>query len=404
MKPATFEDWVSRLAPLQVIAPAERFFHGQDPRVVAERLTLFYESGRNLRKHLKQYAGFEPNARQASDIAACLRQGREFLRSSQNADLIIKPITLYYGMACYAKALTISFGNPGALDQFPSRHGLKAPSIFGVPMEDLWLRADGNDGLFQRFVSVLGEVSGILAETRDGHKLWIHVDTGAAGIGSFETNLKGLLARVVGLEDFFRATFDELPQNAPVELKLAQFGPPDALPQASLVFKLPPGSNEAWVRSLHPRLENWLYRDKENKFGDQARGEAIFENLAPETDPRPPTADEQARLLRPLGDLLIPMTRGSQGDYRLVGAVGGITVPEPAIQLATAFLLSTVARYRPDIWSVFSSFNPGDKDLGLRALLEAFFERALTIYPLQILAALGRTGIVVWSGRPLVWA
>lgn len=234
MEPASFEEWAKWLAPLRLLPySADQVFSARDPREVADRLTLFYESAGNLKKDLKRYAGFEPNSRQASDIAPCLRQGREFLRIFRSAELMTQPIILYYGMACYARALALSFGNPPALDQFPARHGLKAPTVFGTAMENLEVRADSTDGLFHRFVSALSEVSGVAADTRDGHRFWIPLGTStSADIGSFSSRLKSLLARTLGMEDLFRATFDELPMNAPVEMKMTHFGPADAHPQA----------------------------------------------------------------------------------------------------------------------------------------------------------------------------
>lgn len=400
-----FEDWSERLAPLSATARSnEQVFQAADPSLAVQRLTVFYENTRNLKEHLKRFAGFEPNTQQASDIAACLRQGREFFRVSTTADLISKPVTLYYGMACYARALALSFANPRRLDQFPARHGLKAPSAFDVPMEKLEVRADGNDGLFHRFTASLAEVSGVATRTRDGHQLWIRLASEyPERLDGFRANLKGLLGRTTGLEDFFQATFDELPLNAPVELNLALIGAEDPGPLAALVFRAPRAADGEWIRHLHPRMERWYLREGA-PFGDPERGEVVFENFPPDANPRPSSADDQRRALVPLTGLLVPLTNGAQGDTRLIAAVEGLTVPEPAIELAAAFLLSTVARYRPDLWSSFSSFSPRDPNSRLRALIDAFIERALTVYPLQVLAALTRGRIVLWNGGPILWA
>ena len=81
-----------------------------------------------------------------------------------------------------------------------------------------------------------------------------------------------------------------------------------------------------------------------------------------------------------------------------------MSIPEPAIQLAAVFLLSTVARYRPDIWGGFSTSDPSDANSKLHAVLDALFYRAEVVFPLQVLAALGRIEVVVWDGRPIMWA
>ena len=401
----TADDWVKALAPFEVLSQTpEKVFNAHEPAALAERLTLFFESRQNLSKHLKVYGGFSPNARQASHIAACLRQAREFLRISRGSDLFTKPISLYYGMASYAKALAISLGNPAALDQFPQSHGLKTISGFGQPMEALQVRTDGDDGLFQRFARSLSQLAGSPAETKGGHSLWIRIGSTLPSDFHFVCDLQGLLARIIGIEDTYRDTFAVLPLNAPAELKLTHFGPDSAQPQASLAFRLPPGTDAAWVANLHPVLGRWLVRDQDGQFRDHENRRAVFENLPPSTSPRPATADEQAPLLQPLAGLLLPLTRGQQGDSRLVAALNGMSIPEPAIQLAALFLLSSVARYRPDIWSSFSSFDSTDDNSRLHAVLDALFYRAETVFPLQVLAALGRMEIVVWDGRPRMWA
>ena len=402
MEPMSLENWLAFLAPLSAVKKQDdQIFFANDPREVAFRLTLFYESPRNLSSHLEQIADFRPDEAQANSIAACLRQGREFLQTAQLSDLMIKPILLYYGMAWSASALALSFGEPRDFAQLPKNHGLKVPAEFGVRLEDLQVQVSGNDGLFHRFVGVLDQLSGILAETRDGHRLWLSLHAPDTPL-KFKASLKELLARVVGLEDFFAATFAEPSLGVPVELKLAKILPAATQPQGALVFTIPKGVDENWLYKLHPRLKGWTLRDKDGRFGDRAHGRAVFENLPPGT-PRPGTAVEQAPLLQPLADLLVPATRTTQAGYRLIGALGSRSIPAPAVQLATSYLLSAVARYRPDIWSAFSAYSPSDPNSRLRALIDAFLERCLTVYPLEVLGALARRDICVSSGQPAIW-
>jgi hypothetical protein len=359
---------------------------------------FFFESGKNLKRYLASAAGYSPNTSQAGDISACLRQGREFLRLSTGADLMTKPITLYYGMACLAKALALSLGCPRSLASFPSRHGLKVPSGYGAAMVDLKVGVEGKDGLFHRFVGALEQVAGFPVALQLG-KVLISL-AGAAepsNVGDFTATLKDLLLRIVGVEDFLRETFAEAPLNVPVvDTGMRYFGPEDWQPRATLTVRLPAGTDAKWLLELHPKLKHWRI--------DGSDGSGVsFDNLPPTLSGRP-SQDDEGPLLQPLDQLLMPLTRGPSDDWRIVGAVNGLTIPEPAIQLAAMFLLSSIARYRPDVWSVFSSFSPDHESLQVRALLEAVFDRALTSFPLQVLAALGRTGLVVWDGRPTMFA
>jgi hypothetical protein len=72
------------------------------------------------------------------------------------------------------------------------------------------------------------------------------------------------------------------------------------------------------------------------------------------------------------------------GDTHLIEPIGGLFLPEFALFYMGMFLLSSLVRYRPDIWSnVLSrravSNNPvGDKAL---SLIEHFIEIALSNFP-----------------------
>lgn len=396
MQPATFEEWKERLAPLSVEQrPVETRFRDTDLGSLTERLTLFFESAVNLRRHLKEHAAFRPSASQARDISSCLRQGRELLRTSHATALVAKPIVLYYAMACYAKALVLSIGKPGRLNELPKKHGLKVIDN-SLALEQIEVKVEGNDGLFHSFVRSLSEVSGVAMEIRDGPDLWIAINT-CPRLTSVRCSLKHLLGRVIGLDDLFRATFSEPAACTPAQLRFGTMSSGDSLPIAALIFNLPAGLDEQWIAGIHHRLAAWSLRDRNGNLGDrERRGIAVFENL-PATDPRSATREDQAAKQLKLEDLLIPFTRTIRGDYWLVGDVAGVTIPEPAIQLAAAFLLSSVARYRPDVWSCFCGFSPTDRNSHVRALVEAFLDRAAVQFPLQILGALGRTQVVVES-------
>ncbi|HEV3460043.1 MAG TPA: YaaC family protein [Thermoanaerobaculia bacterium] len=397
--PQSLSDWKKVLAPLDVnILRPDRIVRGREPRIAAERLMLFFESGKNLKRYLSEAAGYTPNTGQAEDISACLRQARELLRLATSAELMTKPIILYYGMASLAKALVLSLGCPRRLASLPNKHGLRVPSRYSLPMADLEVGVEGKDGLFHGFVNALDQLAGVPVSVSLG-RVFISLAgaIGASDLGSLRATMKDLLLRIVGVEDFLRDTFTEAPLNAVLtHVELQYCDKTNWHPRMTLVFTLPKGTNAEWLIALHPRLKDWRV-DAADETG------VNLVNL-PSALPVRLSPDEEGPLFRPLYQLLMPLARGPSDELRLVGAVEGLTIPEPAIQLAAMFLLSSIARYRPDLWSVFSSFSPDHESLQLRALLEAVFDRALTSYPLQVLAALGRTGIQVWEGRTIMFA
>ncbi|GBF27373.1 hypothetical protein MnTg02_02425 [bacterium MnTg02] len=66
-----------------------------------------YESHELVRNRYITKHNWQPNRSQSRQIAASFIQAREYFRSADNADLVVKPLLLYYGVVSLSRGLTL---------------------------------------------------------------------------------------------------------------------------------------------------------------------------------------------------------------------------------------------------------------------------------------------------------
>lgn len=163
--------WAMLLSPLQVtgISPT-MFFSSSGRPLSAERICMFFESTGNLKALLRKAGDFKPSSTQLLHISACLRQGREFLHEARVGEGMTRPISLFYGVASFAKAVALSYGRPRTLDKLSPTHGLKVPNRYDKALKDLDVkvmrREQHREVLFHNFVDCLRTNSRVPAEAR----------------------------------------------------------------------------------------------------------------------------------------------------------------------------------------------------------------------------------------------
>jgi hypothetical protein len=373
-----------------VLRPAQEFTYKADsPRSVWERLSIFFESDPNLRTHLAHHAGFEPSSLQAAHIAAALRQGREWFLASTQGELMTRPVAVYYGMVSFASAVTMSYARPKLLDQFKKGHGLAFDGLGNL--QSASVQTSGRGFLFQNFSDIALAQSQVAAKLRQG-SLHLAINDGETDPIPPVT-LKQLFARIPRLADYFRQTFGEDPAFAPVRLYLTRLGQdPSDRPLATIVLEEHHRDFDA-ARERIPALRRW-------RAWQEAEDRLAFENLPPDLMPRPSTADEQRRAAQSLTPLL-PQFYATPFGAILAAPLSGckIPLPEASVMMAAAFLLSAVARYRPDVWASFLVMRGSDTKL--RAIVEEFLGLCEDQFPLIALGLLMRGMVRVTPRQPV---
>ena len=365
-------------------------------QTVGERLALYFESAENLRSHLEKYGGFRPPKYQLTDITVSLRQARELFALARRAEMTVLPIIAYYAMASFARALILSFENPKRLNELAPGHGLKAPTEWGVPLEDLKVQSEGEKGfLFQRFVETVRDTSWTPILIREQETIRVRCPySGPSELSGLKVSLRQLLSRIDGLQDFYRQTFDESPKIAKAGYYATSYVGTEADAgwhglQVDLV--LDAGFHRVdQYHALHPALRCW-------RFARIESGGYLFTNLPPKLDPRRLTREQRLRQLVTLDQIAIPLA--SVGTKLcLPGALGNTCVSDLILQYLTAFLLGSIARYRPDLWAGVANLDSDSKSSRLRAIIDIFYEQVFSRFQFLIMVAMARTRITVRDG------
>lgn len=386
--------WSKLLSPLQVTGtPPAMFFSSPGRPASAERICMFFESTGNLETLLRKY--FEPSSTQLLHISACLRQGREFFHEARVGEGMTRPISLFYGMVSFAKAVVLSYDRPRSLEMLSPTHGLEAPNRFDKELADLEVkikrRGRHHEVLPLNFVECLRENSRVPAEARrrasapapdvlPTSAFWIWVPSASADeLQDSRFSLSDLLSVIPGLEDLFEYTFNRPPALIEARLRFGLIPSTGETPVASLIVANPHGLPVESVYLRVPQLRNW-------RFYLAEEGWLIFENLPPDLNPRPASAADQMANLTPLAEILPP--------FLVAKALNNHWLHEAASLYLAAFLLSSVARYRPDLWIGLATFDPKAPQVRMKALIETFFEIALERFPLHCLGAIASAALI----------
>jgi YaaC-like Protein len=315
----------------------------------------FFESSENLRSAVRNRTGRSLSSGAARDATICLQQGRLFFDAAQESGLEIRPLQLFYGSLAFAKAVTLVAKN-SRLATLPRSHGLRDITAPAARLADLSLQIRGV-GTFQDFNDATAPEGRV--HTNDASTNPVSIALPAANSDSLEgatMTLKDILGRLPLVQDLFVHTFREPALSAPITLSENsqnfwciqgwQNEPVGTLDEACAVV-------DSW-RDRFPVLRNWRVAWVSNSWGKSAiefRNEEcprtpIHEQLKT-TSPGSFESSLPAGERRPPQELL---AGGSLSDNGLCSPVNGVYICQPALVYLGIFLLSSLVRYRPEIW------------------------------------------------------
>ncbi len=361
----------------------------------------FLESTANLKQILSRNLGKRISTSLANAITICLQQGRSFFESAERSPLEIKPLLVFYGMVGFAKALIIARTLKG-LETLPQTHGLSDVSNRKATLETLELKVE-NQGTFQSIndsvrtvekIHIMDESTRIEKMTKPTCK--------SEELNQRTISLKQILARIPGLSNLYGDTFDE-------EAKAVQcnhFYRDDHNEWITIdVFhnKLFKDRSElkeivTKLRKRFPFLSNWClvsaYRssmtfsnmDKTNidEFSEEflskhPGGDGFDVGVNPNKN-----GTHQEDIICKV-DPICGNIRSS--GYFIIESFEGLYLSELTLYYLGMFILSSLVRYRPNIWAnsisrrFFSTSPVDDKAL---ALIERFLNLSLTELPEMI--------------------
>ena len=367
----------------------------------------FLESTSNIKVLIQEVIGKKPSTRLASEISVCLQQGRMFFYTAIESPIEIKPLQIFYGMVGFAKALTLarSFKH---LETLTPSHGLKDITVQNSRLEDIQLKILYR-GTFQDFNNVISQFERIHYFDK-AMPFWHFIPTSTSDkLCEKKINLKEVLARIPGLKDLYQKTFQENPKNwtAQIDYDSQRHGftelridDPEIYSDRVSIKKIV----KKW-RKNYPFLNNWCLCKVTKAWGNSI---IIFCNIK-KADVNEFSEDFLVEKADRFGEnrsfrydtsferidfrtILPPLFGGlSGGPKSMVEPYQGEYISEYSLYYLGMYLLSSLVRYRPQVWahsisrSVTSEKSADDRAL---AIIEKFMNIAITKFPDMVINAL----------------
>jgi len=342
--------------------------------------------------------GREPSSTRAREIIACLQQGRLFYEAAETSPLEIKPLQQFYGMVGFAKAL-VTAKSLQSLATLKQSHGVRDVSENNARIVDLTVHID-RDGTFQEFNDVVAPLTRLAYVDNSNKSCVVNTpSTTSQDLFGLELPLREILSRVPGIEELYRMTFGEHPNNEPLSIELSM--------QAVNEFRLRIDDKQLFhdreslkeivcrLRNKFPFLGDWrltsaqrawgysviYFRNMENKDIDEF-SEPYLSSVHESFEERPIPNDENK--LFPLDERMHPLAGGFSGSQTAISPVGGFHLSEFSFHYLGLYLLSSLVRYRPQIWTHAisrSSFENVEADDKALSLIERFLVLNSQIVP-----------------------
>jgi hypothetical protein len=319
-----------------------------------------------------------------------------YFEAASQAPIEIRPLIVFYGMMALAKGIVAgrTLRNLSALSQ---AHGLRDISEHGARLPDLRVKVDGQ-GTFQDFNNIVCELEGLIFFEHAMTQKCVIPTARSPELDQAELTLRNVLARTPRLEGLYKATYAEEAGALLFSLHLDD-GPSDLVALRIDVAELydDPASLARIIGALrekYPMLRNWRFQRAEKAWDNSIFTLVNCAPFAEEFDPASlvehgpggfrfergmladVTSDFRERML-PVAGGLLPV------DSYLIQPVDGLYVSEAALKYAGMYLLSSLVRYRPQIWVhavsrlVTPDRNADDSSL---ALIEDFMSSAQSTF------------------------
>lgn len=366
----------------------------------------FLESCDNLKPLVKRRFGREPNTSTAREIIACLQQGRLFYEAAEHSPLEIAPLQLFYGMVGFSKALIVA-SSLRPLSTLKPSHGINDVSAAMSRIADQRVKI-GEGGTFQEFNDVAAKLTRVCYmnfRTNGRHTVFLP-SAESSQLSGISLSLREILTRIPGLEPLYKMTFGADAQTASMTIQTPRLssGSFQIQIQDDAIFSDLESLKEIvgrW-RERFPFLRRWRLESAGYAWGHTF---VDFGNLP--TDDLDEFSEEYATCENGTFQHIAKSANGvrrfrlkegldavgsylSGGSY-LISPVQGSNFSEFSLQYLALFLLSSLVRYRPQIWAHSISRSViGDKpaDDSMLSLIEKFLDLNRSTIPELVVGVL----------------
>jgi hypothetical protein len=358
----------------------------------------FLESASNLKAAIKQATGRMPSTEIARDIAACLQQGRLFFEIAALAPLQVLPLQIYYGIVGFAKAIILARAVQ-SIATIAQSHGLSDISQQNAHIENLCLQFQ-TKGVFQQFndaIAPLGRVN-YYDESNMLHFVRRPFDL-AASLNNTSCSLKEILARIPGLQASYQRTFSEDAACLAIgfhhfysSVQLRIDDPHLFRDKADLQSRV------QVLRERYPWLDGWYLTEATHAWGNSilmfsnheksVLGEFSDQRLVAANNGFAAPEDIHSQQFIPFETIVPALAGGLTVTHpTTIQPLNGTSLSEFALQYCGAFLLSSLVRYRPQLWqhalthTVLENRAADDRAL---SLIELFLQKILSDFPTMV--------------------
>ena len=363
----------------------------------------FLESATNLKRLIKKSLDRAPSTKIATQIAACIQQGRLFFEAASSSPLQIKPLQIYYGVVAFSKAIILA-RKLVSIDTLAASHGLTDVSSHNAKIEDLTVKV-GNRGTFQEVNDTLAAL-GRIWHFENSMPSWVAKPfSNADGLREQRIGFKEILCRIPDLEKTFERTFASSSKTCLISLYFNMINQCDLRIDDPELFSTKDSLIELIrkKRCEYAFLNRWCFFEASLAWGYSV---LIFKNvdrgaiddLSAENLVEGNNGFSSAQALRggrlnwvDAFTILPPLSGGITNVHQYaIQPLGDVYLAELSLQYLGSYLLSSLVRYRPQIWqhaisrSFTSEVPADDKTL---ALVEQFLAGVLNDFPKLVVRA-----------------
>lgn len=353
------------------------------------------ESPANLKSVIGESIQRTPSTTIASGISTCLQQGRFFFEAAENSPLEIKPLQVFYGVVSFSKAIAAS-RNIISTNSLAQSHGLKDISSSNSTLERHTIKIQ-QKGTFQEFNNAICKLESINYFGDENERQKIYKATCLANvISDKELTLKEIFSRTPSLSKIYQKTFNEESNCLSFSFYNRDSGLVDLRIDLPDYFHDRNSLKEMVLnlRSKYPFLSDWLLSSAQRCWDNSILifSNVEFENINEfdesilvESDGAFDRSTGSLKII-PFGTLLPPIAGGILHNHpSYIKPIDGSDVSEYSIIYMGAFLLSSLVRYRPEVW-VHSIKGRKTEQRGYddhcMAMVERFLGDVLSTFPL----------------------
>jgi hypothetical protein len=325
----------------------------------------FLESGENLKPLVKMRFGREPSSSRAREISACLQQGRLFYQAAESSPLEIRPLQQFYGMIGFAKA-AVTAKSLDSLSTLKPSHGLRDISTVNSRIAELSVQIE-RAGTFQKFNDVVAPLTRLCYIDNSTKNRTISLpSTSSSRLSGLKLSIREILSRIPGLESLYRMTFGDDPETDLISVEHSVKNDEE--------FRIRIDDRELFrdrdslkiivnrLRTKFPFLRKWRLTSAQQAWGNSiiyfrntgninidefSNAYLFFSNDSYEERPVP--NDDNKPFIIAAG--LHPLAGGFSSATNAISPVNDLNLSEFSLHYLALYLLSSLVRYRPQIWT-----------------------------------------------------